>query len=82
LWHVSGRFLSSTWRGSNRRADWESIYLRPSGLSSSPICPGERQKAMWLSHRDLAQVVGKSLQAPVGFGIYNAVSNIGIACGI
>lgn len=35
----------------------------------------ERMRKTWLSHRDLIQLIQKSLQAPVEFGIYYGVSN-------
>ncbi len=53
----------------------ESICLRLGGVLKSDLPGRGRQEAVWLSHRDLVQVVRKSLQAPIGFGIYYAVSN-------
>jgi len=35
----------------------------------------ERTKKTWLSHRDLIQLVKKSLYTDIGFGIYYGISN-------
>ena len=35
----------------------------------------ERSKKTWLSHRDLLQLMEKSLESNIGFGIYYGVSN-------
>ncbi len=35
----------------------------------------ERSRQVWLSHRDLLQMVKKSLCAEIGFGVYYGVSN-------
>ena len=54
----------------------ESICLRV-GMVRSDDDPtrNERNRKVWLSHRDLIQLVTKSLIADIGFGIYYGVSN-------
>jgi nucleoside-diphosphate-sugar epimerase len=54
----------------------ESICLRIGSVTKDDD-PGAhpRFESTWLSHRDLAQLVKKSLTADVGFGIYYGVSN-------
>ena len=53
----------------------ESICLRIGTVADvdSPLVKG-RATRTWLSHRDLVQIVERSLRAEVGFGIYYAVS--------
>jgi len=53
----------------------ESICLRIGYVLASDLPGRGRQEAIWLSHRDLVQVVEKSLRAAVRFGIYYAVSD-------
>lgn len=58
--------------------DLQSICLRIGTVLSDddPIKDHtKRSLKTWLSHRDLVQLVGKSLTAPVEFGIYYGVSN-------
>lgn len=54
----------------------ESVCLRL-GMVRSDDDPtkNERNRKVWLSHRDLIQLVTKSLIAEIGFGIYYGVSN-------
>ncbi len=54
----------------------ESICLRIGSVNKDDD-PGanERTRSTWLSHRDLVQLVRRSLQADVKFGIYYGVSN-------
>jgi len=52
----------------------ESICLRLGLVLKSGFPARGRQEAVWLSHRDLVQVVRKSLQAPIGYGVYYAIS--------
>lgn len=54
----------------------ESVCLR-FGMVRSDDDPtrNERSRKVWLSHRDLIQLVKKSLIADIGFGIYYGVSN-------
>jgi len=54
----------------------ESICLRiGSVLAEDDPTRNPRHRRTWLSHRDLVQLVRKSLQAEVGFGIYYGVSD-------
>ncbi|GIV95813.1 MAG: NAD-dependent epimerase [Herpetosiphonaceae bacterium] len=54
----------------------ESICLRiGSVLEDDDPMRNERQRSTWLSHRDLVQLVKKSLIADVQFGIYYGVSD-------
>jgi nucleoside-diphosphate-sugar epimerase len=54
----------------------ESICLRIGSVTRDDD-PGAnpRMRSTWLSHRDLIQLVRRSLQADVKFGIYYGVSN-------
>jgi nucleoside-diphosphate-sugar epimerase len=53
----------------------ESICLRFGLVLQSDLPEPGRQETVWLSHRDLVQVVRKSLEAPTRFGIYYAISD-------
>lgn len=54
----------------------QSVCLRiGSVVRGDDPTPVPRLKSTWLSHRDLVQLVKRSLQADVGFGIYYGVSN-------
>ncbi|MGK2945191.1 MAG: NAD-dependent epimerase/dehydratase family protein [Desulfuromonadales bacterium] len=54
----------------------ESVCLRLGMVSSDDDPTGnERNRKVWLSHKDLIQLVTKSLIADIGFGIYYGVSN-------
>ena len=53
----------------------ESICLRLGLVLQSDLPEPGRQETVWLSHRDLVQVVRKSLEAPTRFGIYYAISD-------
>lgn len=54
----------------------ESVCLRLGMVRSDDDPTGnERNRKVWLSHRDLIQLVTKSLIADIGFGIYYGVSN-------
>lgn len=54
----------------------ESICLRIGSVTKdNDPRQNPRFESTWLSHRDLIQLVKKSLQADVGFGIYYGVSN-------
>jgi hypothetical protein len=44
-------------------------------LSSDDPTSDARLRKIWLSHRDLVQLIEKSLTANVNFGIYYGVSN-------
>jgi nucleoside-diphosphate-sugar epimerase len=53
----------------------ESICLRIGTVTKADLPPqDERMTRTWLSHRDLLQIVERSLRAEIGFGIYYAVS--------
>ncbi len=54
----------------------ESICLRIGGVSKNDDPPlDEEAMKIWLSHRDLIQLVKKSILSSVKFGIYYAISN-------
>ncbi len=54
----------------------ESVCLRiGSVIPDDRAAKDARRQCMWLSHRDLVQLVRKSLLADVGFAIYYGVSN-------
>jgi nucleoside-diphosphate-sugar epimerase len=54
----------------------ESICLRIGTVNRQDSPAGDaRAECTWLSHRDLVQLVRRSLLAPVPFGIYYGVSN-------
>lgn len=56
----------------------QSVCLRiGSVLQEDDPTSNPRARATWLSHRDLLQLVRRSLLADVGFGIYYGVSNNG-----
>lgn len=63
------------------RQYWEDYQLRSICLRIGSVPPNndpthdERLMRIWLSHRDLAQLVKKSLESAVDFGIYYATSN-------
>jgi NAD+ dependent glucose-6-phosphate dehydrogenase len=57
------------------RYQLESICLRIGSVRQSDLPKSEREKKLWLSHRDLVQLFRKSLQAEVGFGVYFGVSD-------
>jgi hypothetical protein len=53
-----------------------SICLRIGSVLADDDPTGSlRHRRTWLSHRDLVQLVQKSLQTDVGFGIYYGVSD-------
>lgn len=63
------RYYSSRW-------GVEAICLRIGAvLSDDDPTKDERNRKIWLSHRDLIQLVEKSLTANVVFGIYYGISN-------
>ncbi len=54
----------------------ESVCLRIGSVNDNDDPTGNpRARSTWLSHRDLVQLVKRSLQADVKFGIYYGVSN-------
>ena len=54
----------------------ESICLRIGAVSENDDPPrNDEYKKIWLSHRDLIQLVKKSILSSVKFGIYYAISN-------
>jgi len=54
----------------------ESICLRIGGVSKNDDPPlSEESKKIWLSHRDLIQLVTKSILSNVELGIYYGISN-------
>jgi NAD+ dependent glucose-6-phosphate dehydrogenase len=53
----------------------ESICLRIGSVRQSDRPKSEREKKLWLSHRDLVQLFRKSLQAELGFGVYFGISD-------
>ncbi len=54
----------------------ESICLRIGSVNKDDSPAGNaRTRSTWLSHRDLLQLVKRSLKADVKFGIYYGVSN-------
>lgn len=56
----------------------ESVCLRiGSVLADDDPTKDDRHRSTWLSHRDLVQLVKKSLLANVKFGIYYGISNNG-----
>jgi NAD+ dependent glucose-6-phosphate dehydrogenase len=57
------------------RYQLESICLRIGSVRQSDLPKSEREKKLWLSHRDLVQLFRKSLQAEVGFGVYFGISD-------
>lgn len=46
-----------------------------SGERAHPIYPPEKTVAMWISNRDIAQLIHRSLEANLRFGIFYGVSN-------
>ena len=57
------------------RYQLESICLRIGSVRQSDLPKGDREKKLWLSHRDLLQLFRKSLQAELGFGVYFGISD-------
>lgn len=54
----------------------ESICLRIGAVvEDDDPTQSDRERSLWLSHKDLVQLVKKSIFAEVGFGIYYGVSN-------
>ncbi len=59
-----------------QRYGLESICLRIGAVSENDDPPrNDEHKKIWLSHRDLIQLVNKSILSNVKFGIYYGVSN-------
>jgi nucleoside-diphosphate-sugar epimerase len=53
-----------------------SICLRIGAvLAKDEPTSGERIRRIWLSHKDLLQLINKSISADMGFGVYYGVSN-------
>jgi len=51
------------------------VCIRIGSVNAEDRPNNERRLKTWLSHRDLVQLVDKSLVAKVGFGIYFGVSD-------
>ncbi len=72
---VSKAFGEALARYYYERWDMRSICLRiGSVLEDDNPTKDPRHMKTWLSHRDLVQLIQKSLQAEVGFGVYYGVS--------
>jgi len=52
-----------------------SICLRIGHVSKDNKPRNLRSKKIWLSHRDLIQIINKSIDSDVGYGVYYAISN-------
>ena len=46
-----------------------------SGERADSVCPGEKLAAMWISGRDMAQLIHRSLEADLRFGIFYGTSD-------
>jgi nucleoside-diphosphate-sugar epimerase len=58
------------------RFQLESICLRIGSVSGDDRpAKAEREKRIWISHRDLLQLFTRSLETEVAFGIYFGISN-------
>jgi nucleoside-diphosphate-sugar epimerase len=74
LYGVSKAFGEALARYYSDTFDMSMICLRigwftPNDPTSTPLSP------LWISARDLAQIVRRCIETPRGFGIYNATSN-------
>lgn len=73
---VSKAFGEALARFYYERWEMSSICLRIGSVLADDDPTGSlRHRRTWLSHRDLVQLVQKSLQTDVGFGIYYGVSD-------